>query len=208
LFLFLLIKKLFQEKRNEMSFEEAFEKILIQKKINYENNTSSYDKPDFVIKTKSGFLLPIELKEKRQLYNLSSWKLEHKNNDDIFIIDELTIKNLINNYGLNFIIIIALSYKNPILYIPISGYHFLLLEKERCDRVINNSFIKGKWIIDILKFQKTDNILELLNMIKVIYKNFNILNKCKNCIELPNQKIYISGSKRYKSTMRKDALKK
>lgn len=191
-----------------MSFEKDFEELLINKKINYENNTLSYNKPDFVIKTKSGFLLPIELKEKKQLYNLSSWKLEHKNNDDIFIIDELTIKNLINNYGLNFIIIIALSYKNPISYIPISGYFFLLLEKERCDRIISNSFIKGKWIINISQFKKVNSILELLNIIKIIYKEFNILNKCKNCIELPNNKIYISGSKRYASTMKKDALKK
>jgi hypothetical protein len=79
-----------------ISFEQEVKAYLDQNDIGYNDGSSSYKHVDFTILLNGASPFYLEVKEKRQKYNLANWPhftLEER----LFIVDDLTVRKCLAN---------------------------------------------------------------------------------------------------------------
>jgi hypothetical protein len=130
-----------------LSIEQEFKQFLQAEGLRFTDNTASYQHPDFALWWADDTLFFLEVKEKRQVYNVRNWP-DFAPEPQLFILDDLTVRKCLG-------------------YAPRAGvlvrdnlhgrYHFFsvvdlaLMPRRRVNRAINRNTLeqKGKWLINL-----------------------------------------------------------
>jgi hypothetical protein len=131
-----------------MIFEDLCKDALIKESVLFEDKTQSFA-TDFLCKY-HGKSFALEVKEKKNPYNKVWSELSGIPLQNVFIIDELSIKSLFRHYPFAFVLIkdnLRLERK----YVVFNLFDFLSIPKVRVNRPIERKTLakKGKWIIDL-----------------------------------------------------------
>ncbi|MEM4202684.1 MAG: hypothetical protein QXS54_01310 [Candidatus Methanomethylicaceae archaeon] len=129
-----------------VSFQQEIRSYLLQKRIPNIDRTDGFDELDFEIII-SGVNFHLEVKEKRQKYNLSNWDWEDRE-ENLVIIDELSVRKCLRVAPHSGILIRDHTRDCYIFY---SVLTLLLIPKKRVNRVIRRAVqgLKGKWLVDV-----------------------------------------------------------
>lgn len=130
-----------QKINDRMSFQQEIRSYLLQKRIPNIDRTDGFDELDFEIII-SGVNFHLEVKEKRQRYNLSNWDWED-GEENLVIIDELSVRKCLRVAPYSGILIQDYTRDRYIFY-------SVLIPKKRVNRVIRRAVqgLKGKWLVD------------------------------------------------------------
>lgn len=104
---------------------------------------------DFEAKDRLDFWLPgvyVELKEKKQKYTKRWHLLENVPEQDLFIIDELTVRRSLQHYP-NVLFLLRDIPAQRMFHVPV--WELVSAERARVNRVA-----KGKWIVDVQNFRQ------------------------------------------------------
>lgn len=141
---------------NHDSIEQELRQLLIRAEIRFVDKTTSYTELDFTLLFEGKAAFYLEVKEKRQIYNLKNWP-SFAPEVDLFILDDLTVRKCIG-------------------YAPRSGilvrdnlqkrYHFFsvidlaLMPRLRLNRTTQRNVqeLKGKWLINLRNSTTTDTL--------------------------------------------------
>ena len=129
------------------SLEQEVKSFLTQKGAFYRDNSSSFKQPDFTLMLNNKPYFFLEVKEKRQKYNMDNWP-KFTNESDMFIIDDLTIRKCLSYSPKSGILVRDnLSRK----YFFFSVIDLALMPRRRLNRPIRRavSGLKGKWLISL-----------------------------------------------------------
>jgi hypothetical protein len=175
-----------------LSFEQEIKEYLKAKGIAYIDNSSEFKLldftiPDFVIEKSDGKnvgrKLFLEVKEKRQVYNISNWPLIQLVDEPFtFIVDELSCRK-------------ALAYapfSGLLIRDNMTGFYYwysvldlFLMPKKRVNRPIQKNAtktLKGKIILDFRNAVKSDNLEEIIMKLKESITNrhhlYTEVNEC------------------------------
>ena len=142
------------------SIEQEVRQLLTRAEIRFVDNTTSFKELDFTILLEGKAAFYLEVKEKRQVYNLRNWPA-FAPEVDLFILDDLTVRKCIG-------------------YAPRSGilvrdnlhtrYHFFsvidlaLMPRLRLNRTIQRNVeeLKGKWLVNLQNSTTTDTLHKAL----------------------------------------------
>lgn len=142
------------------SLEQEVKRLLTQKGVAFQDRSASFKEPDFTILVNKLPYFHLEVKEKRQHYNLKHWdsSIEERH---LFILDDLTVRKCL-----------AYSPKSGILirdnlrkmYFFFSIVDLALMPKRRVNRPIqrNLAALKGKWLIDLNHGAKSTSLETIL----------------------------------------------
>lgn len=133
------------------SLQQEVRNYFVKNNIPYEDHTEDLS-PDklhldfmFLYQGERSSKVHLEVKEKKQPYNLSNWGIYDMPEHDVFIIDDLSIRKLVF-YGPRSCILIRSNYGDYYLLrcVDVCG-----LPKIRVNRPIERTVLgyKGKWII-------------------------------------------------------------
>lgn len=143
-----------------MSFENKVVDFLEQEFWNYDVHTESPAMPDIVLHLygEEDDGQSVELKEKKQSYNLNSWSAIPYPEPNSFILDELTVRKLMYWTGLDSYVLIQVldGSGDPSIFL-LTGTMMLTIPKIRCNRYIGNGAFKGKWIINLTDLHRFDD---------------------------------------------------
>ena len=130
------------------SVEQEIKDYFAQKGIKFSDNSSSYKQLDFTIINKNGqAAFHLDVKEKRQKYNLNNWP-KFAPESDLFILDDLAVRKCLAHAPKSGIIIRDNIRKR---YFFFSVVDLALVPRKRVNRPINRNQpdIKGKWLINL-----------------------------------------------------------
>lgn len=132
---------------NTLSVEQEVRQFLDQARLRYNNQTDSFKRSDFTIwlAEKTPFFL--EVKEKRQPYNLSNWPA-FAPEPDLFILDDLTVRKALSVAPRAGILV---RDNTQARYHFFSVVDLALMPRVRVNRPINRQSpeLKGKWLINL-----------------------------------------------------------
>ncbi|MBX2999846.1 MAG: hypothetical protein KF893_15100 [Caldilineaceae bacterium] len=131
----------------EHSAEQEIKEYFAQKGIGFADHSSSYEKLDFTILDKNGLpLFRLDVKEKRQRYNLKNWP-SFAPEPDLVILDDLTVRKCLA-YAPQSGLLVRDSLCQQ--YIFFSVIDLALMPRMRVNRPIqrNQPQLKGKWLIN------------------------------------------------------------
>ena len=129
------------------SVEQEVKRFLSRERLRFDDNTASYNQPDFTLYFPADQLFFLEVKEKRQSYNMRNWPA-FAPEADLFILDDLTVRKCLAYSPYAGILV-----RNNLLHIYrfFSVIDLALMPKLRVNRVIERETqdIKGKWLINL-----------------------------------------------------------
>ncbi len=164
-----------------LSFEQEIKKFLGEKKLAFQDNSSSFKRLDFTVHLDEKWKFHFDAKEKRQPYNLKNWQLTAAQEPHTFIMDDLAARK-----------ILAYSpYSGMVVRDNrLGGYYFFsvvdlfLLPKTRVNRPIfkEKKGLKGKWLIDLRHGLKCNSMEQVLSLFqKYIEKREDIFINILEC---------------------------
>lgn len=181
-------KELSLEKQIQWIFscqEGLDDKISIQKDCSDE-----YNNLDFLLKINKIDKIWLECKERKQLYNNEWSQISGIERENLFAIDETSIKTLFDKFP-NFILLLFDKVTNKyFIFCPIN---LLTISKVRINRPINKivSKFKGKWLININDGIEFDDIVDVIKYIYFYRSNYQkdilIQTECYNLNDDVNQ---------------------
>jgi hypothetical protein len=132
---------------NTLSVEQEVRYFLDRVRLRYNNQTDSFKRSDFSIWFAEKTVFFLEVKEKRQPYNMSNWPA-FAPEPDLFILDDLTVRKALSVAPRAGILVRDNTQ---------SRYHFFsvvdlaLMPRVRVNRQINRHSpeLKGKWLINL-----------------------------------------------------------
>jgi hypothetical protein len=152
-----------------MMFEDemykALEEFVIDNPgMDFYRNTRSVSLPDFKI---SGplFQAMIEVKEKNGPYSGKNWGISQRQEQAVFILDELTVRKLIYHSPGAFLVIKDNTVHGKPYYLY-SVTDLACMPKKRFNRPMQNGLLKGKWMIQWAHGMRLDNLRDVLNRIE------------------------------------------
>jgi hypothetical protein len=137
------------------SFEQEIKDLLGKHNVKYDDNSSSYSQPDFVVQLKGGHLF-LEVKEKRQSYAIDKWPIDPQEEHKTFILDELTVRKLMCHTPSSGL---AVRDNTTGLYYFADIFALTLMPRVRCNREMAEGVFKGKWVLNFSNFEITDSVL-------------------------------------------------
>ncbi|NWG33927.1 MAG: hypothetical protein HXY42_05755 [Chloroflexi bacterium] len=139
------------------SFEQEVKQCLADKGVSFLDKSDSFRHPDFTILLNGSPYFHLEVKEKRQAYNMKNWP-RYIDEPDLFILDDLTVRKCLA-YAPRSGVVIRDNLRG--LYSFFSIVDLALMPRRRLNRRIERSAPswKGKWLIN-LKHGLTAKTLE------------------------------------------------
>ncbi len=113
----------------------------------FEDQTTSYKKPDFAITFAAQSTFFLEVKEKRQAYNPANWPTVTPE-AELFILDDLTVRKCLGHAPHSGVLVRDNRHER---YLFFSIVDLALMPKIRVNRPIrrNSPDLKGKWLINL-----------------------------------------------------------
>lgn len=164
-----------------VSLEQEIKTYLNQKEILFEDHSSSFRQPDFTIRNDhEEAVFHLEVKEKRQRYNLNHWP-GFASEPDLFITDDLSVRKCLA-YAPKSGILVRDNTRGKYVFFSITD--LLMMPKKRVNRPIhrNQPEIKGKWLINLRNGKETESLADAFVHIRNYLKNLDkILFETKEC---------------------------
>jgi hypothetical protein len=151
-----------------LSFETTFSDYLASLSwLNFEDNCTSYTKLDFDLKL-DGFFFGLELKEKKQKYNMLNWDRVHLPEEHFFLLDSLSARKMFVLGKAQFSgLLVKDTMRNKLFFYSVADLyemaHQRLFREVKYD---DNSVIKGKWTIDLRSGVECKNFEEVMKAIR------------------------------------------
>jgi hypothetical protein len=129
-------------------------------------NTNSTCLTDFEFDCQ-GWMVGLEVKEKKQHYVCKNWGLDPEEEPHLFIEDELAVRRLFLHYPACFLFV---HYDSS--YFLYDAFRLLTVPRHRLNRPQQNTdVLKGKWILDFRDATKVNSKRGLIENIKWILVN-------------------------------------
>jgi hypothetical protein len=146
------------------SLEKEVKSFLSRKEVKFRDNSSSYRCPDFTVLYKNEPYIYLEVKEKRQEYNISNWP-EYVEEKNLFILDDLTVRKCLHYSPISGVLV-----RDNVrgIYVFLSIVDLALMPRKRLNRSIRRkvSSLKGKWLIDLRNGVRTKSIKDAFSKIR------------------------------------------
>ena len=162
------------------SVEQEVKDYLRASRKEYTDNSSSFKNLDFTLTFGEGKLFHLDVKEKRQRYNLNNWP-KIMIEADMFILDDLSIRKCLA-FSPNSGILVRDNIRAK--YFFVSVLDFALMPKKRVNRQINRNQpdIKGKWIINLRNGKEAISLQAAFLLIEQYVQNLEeVLFKILEC---------------------------
>lgn len=129
------------------SVEQEIKAYLDRARLRFTDHTASFKKPDFTLYLPDGALFFLEVKEKRQPYNMRNWP-PFAPESDLFILDDLTVRKCLG-YAPRAGVLVRDNGRR--LYVFFSVIDLALMPRLRVNRSIQRKTQdeKGKWLINL-----------------------------------------------------------
>jgi len=154
------------------SFEQEIKKYFTQKDIKFSDNSSSFKQLDFTIFDKHDQpSFHLEVKEKRQKYNLTNW-YPFAPEEDLFVLDDLTVRKCLA-HAPNSGLMIRDNLREK--YFFFSVLDLALMPRLRANRPINRTqpTIKGKWLINLRNGKSAASLEEAIFYIRYYLRDLD-----------------------------------
>jgi len=147
-----------------LALEKEVRNFLSMKGVDYQDKSTSFKHPDFTILLNGEAYFYLEVKEKRQKYNMNNWP-EFCKEADLFILDDLTVRKCLA-YSPRSGILIRDNLRN--LYVFLSVVDLALMPRMRVNRRICRQIptLKGKWLINLNNGVKAESIEDIFSAIR------------------------------------------
>ncbi len=170
---------------SHISFEDSFRAYLSgQTWLHFTDNCNSYEELDFSL-TGEGFLFSVELKEKKQKYNLLRWDGIHIPEEHFMIVDELSIRKIVLS-GANTGLLIKDSVREKLFFFSMIDL-VLMPHKKRFNRTMKlgkGKTLKGKWSLDLRNGQECPDFGSAITAIQEYAETIPQLKTCSSCINV------------------------
>jgi hypothetical protein len=177
-------------------FEQEVKSFLTANQIPFEDGTKSKSALDFHILRRKIFF---DAKEKTQPFSMNNWNEATVPQDNLFIIDDLAARKLLQHAPLSFCLIKDSSIAPPMLYIY-SIVDLLCIPKQRVKRPIERTVkaFKGKWLLDLRDAAVFDELGDAIKYMLAYEKKFPLIfGEHIDCWgKYPSEEIKTSGRTR------------
>jgi len=177
-----------------ISFEQEIKKYFAKQGIKFDDASASYKRLDFTIYDKHDQpSFHLDVKEKRQKYNLKNWP-EFAPEPDLFVLDDLTVRKCLAHAPQSGILIRDNLREK---YIFFSVVDLALMPRLRVNRPINRNQpdVKGKWLINLKNGKSASSLDKAIYNIRYYARDMDvILFDTLECFgNYADEKIEISG---------------
>lgn len=155
-----------------ISFEQELKNYFARENIQFSDGTSSYDQLDFTINDKVGQpVFHLDVKEKRQKYNLTNWP-KFAPESDLFVLDDLAVRKCLA-YAPESGILVRDNIRER--YFFFSVIDLALMPRKRVNRPINKNQpdIKGKWLVNLRNGKEAKSLTEAVFHIRYYLRDMN-----------------------------------
>jgi hypothetical protein len=131
----------------DISMEQEIKTYFAQKEIPFSDNSASYEDLDFTILDRNGLpLFRLDVKEKRQRYNMQNWPA-FAPEADLLILDDLSVRKCLAYAPQSGILVRDNLVQR---YLFFSVIDLALMPRQRVNRPINRTQPerKGKWLLN------------------------------------------------------------
>jgi hypothetical protein len=141
-----------------LSVEQEVKRFLSGERLRFDDNTASYHQPDFTVYFSGDLIFYLEVKEKRQPYNMRNWPA-FAPEADLFILDDLTVRKCLA-YSPGAGVLVRNNLQRS--YRFFSVVDLALMPKLRVNRAIERETqdVKGKWLINLQNGWEANTIEE------------------------------------------------
>jgi hypothetical protein len=194
-----------------ISFESAFRDFLDSQPIRsgYQDNSTSFTDLDFFLKV-GDESFALELKEKKQKYNLLNWEGIHLPEEHLVLIDELSVRKIVLS-GASSGLLIRDSVRDKLFFFSMIDLVLMphLKRFNRLTRFREKDGIKGKWAIDLRHGQECVDFSEVLRVIRSYQRTIPTLKETASCINVYHgEAITEGGTTRTLDYLNKDVAEK
>ena len=179
----------------QASLENSFREYLNSQPLNmgYADHSDSYTDLDFSLKIGAG-IFALELKEKKQKYNLLNWEGVHIPEEHFMLIDELSIRKIVLS-GANTGLLVHDSVRDKMFFF--SMIDLVLMPKiKRFNRMTNfneKDGIKGKWAIDLRHGMECKDFATVLRAIQNYQQLSPLLQEIPSCLNVYHGETIMQG---------------
>lgn len=195
----------------QASFENSFREYLNSQPLNmgYADHSDSYTDLDFSLKVGAN-IFALELKEKKQKYNLLNWEGVHIPEEHFMLIDELSIRKIVLS-GANTGLLVHDSVRDKIFFF--SMIDLVLMPKikrfNRMTKFNEKDGIKGKWAIDLRHGMECKDFASVLWVIQNYQHMLPTLKELPSCLNVYHgETITQGGTTRTLDYLNKDVAEK
>ena len=158
----------------DISFEQEIKKFFAQKAIKFSDASSSYEQLDFTIYDRQEQpSFHVDVKEKRQKYNLKNWP-QFAPEADLFVLDDLTVRKCLAHAPQSGILIRDNLREK---YVFFSVVDLALMPRLRVNRPINRNQadVKGKWLINLRNGKSSSSLDKAIFSIRYYLRDMNVI---------------------------------
>ena len=179
----------------ESSFENSFREYLNSQPLNmgYADHSDSYTDLDFSLKIGAS-IFALELKEKKQKYNLLNWDGVHIPEEHFMLIDELSIRKIVLS-GASAGLLVKDSAREKMFFF--SMIDLVLMPKikrfNRPTKFNEQEGIKGKWAIDLRHGMECKDFATVLRAIQNYQRVSPLLREIPSCLNTYHGETIMQG---------------
>jgi len=194
-----------------ISFESAFRDFLDSQPISigYQDNSTSFTDLDFFLKI-GDESFALELKEKKQKYNLLRWEGIHIPEEHLMLIDELSVRKIVLS-GASSGLLIRDWVRDKLFFFSMIDLVLMphLKRFNRLTRFREKEGIKGKWAIDLRHGLECRDLGAALKAIQAYQHVIPTLKEAVSCINVYHgETITGGGTTRTMDYLNKDVAEK
>jgi hypothetical protein len=169
-----------------ISFENSFREYLSSLPLipGFDDNSQSFTDLDFILKI-GDVSFALELKEKKQKYNLLDWEGVHIPEEHFMLIDELSVRKIVLQ-GAGAGLLVKDSVRNRMFFFSMIDL-VLIPNKKRFNRTMKlgqNETLKGKWSLDLRNGQECKDFDAVMNAIQCYTNSIPALKHASSCLNV------------------------
>lgn len=169
-----------------VSFENSFREFLDSQSlcIGYQDNSRSFTDLDFFLKT-GDMDFALELKEKKQKYNLLHWEGVHIPEEHFMLIDELSVRKIVFA-GAGAGLLVKDSVRDRLFFYSMIDL-VLIPNKKRFNRPMKlggHEYLKGKWSLDLRNGVECRDFEEVIKAIRHYAKSIPTMKEAASCMNV------------------------
>ncbi|MCC6298291.1 MAG: hypothetical protein IT314_03260 [Anaerolineales bacterium] len=154
------------------SFEQEIKQYFAKEGIKFEDASASYKRLDFTIFDKHNQpSFHLDVKEKRQKYNLKNWAA-FAPEPDLFVLDDLTVRKCLA-HAPNSGVLIRDNLREKYFFLSILD--LALMPRLRVNRPINRNHleVKGKWLINLCNAKSAASLERAVYLIRYYLRDMD-----------------------------------
>jgi hypothetical protein len=178
-----------------ISFENSFREFLssLPLIVEFDDNSQSFTDLDFILKI-GDVSFALELKEKKQKYNLLDWEGVHVPEEHFMLIDELSVRKIALQ-GAGAGLLVRDSVRNKLFFFSMIDL-LLMPHKKRFNRPMklgHNETLKDKWSLDLRNGQECVDFDAVMNVICCYANSIPALKQTSSCLNVYQGETIIQG---------------